>query len=242
MNNRSIGEESQPLPGLLLASASPRRRQLMATLGLPFKAVVSPLDEEQLEEHYTGPAEELGRWLAERKAEAALTLPEAAGSLIVAADTTVILDGISQGKPRDAAHARTILRRLRGRWHQVITGVAIAFPASGPGSSDGSHQALIRSSQCVTPVLMRSYSDEEIEAYIASGDPLDKAGAYGIQNPNFQLPEQIAGCYLNVVGFPLCTLSALLQTGGFRLPALVQPGSPCPWSERCLLQPEKSMI
>ncbi|MBX5449294.1 Maf family protein [Thermogemmatispora sp.] len=241
MKERSC-EGRQRLPVVLLASASPRRRQLMAQLGLPFKVAVPPLDEEQLERGYAGPAEELGRWLAERKAEAALTLPEAAGCLVVTADTTVILDGVSQGKPHDADHARSILRRLRGRWHQVVTGVAIALPAQGQ------QPAVIRSSQCVTPVLMRSYSEEEIEAYIASGDPLDKAGAYGIQNPDFQLPERIAGCYLNVVGFPLCTLSALLQASGLILPtpptglAKSQPGHLCPWSERCLLQPGKSMI
>ncbi|WP_052887993.1 Maf family protein [Thermogemmatispora carboxidivorans] len=249
MNDQMSSEGSQRPPVLLLASASPRRRQLMAQLGLPFKVAVSPLDEEQLEASYKGPAEKLGRWLAEQKAEAALALPEAAGCLVVTADTTVILDGISQGKPRDAAHAREILRRLRGRWHQVITGVAVALPRSADetGKSGGHHdqrQALISSSQCVTPVLMRAYSDEEIETYIASGDPLDKAGAYGIQNPAFQLPERIAGCYLNVVGFPLCTLSTLLQAGGFSLPAHAQPlpGSRCPWSEHCLLSAGKSMI
>jgi septum formation protein len=252
MNNQRTSEGnggSQRLPVLLLASASPRRRQLIAQLGLPFKVTVSPLDEEWLEARYDGPAEELGRWLAERKAEAALALPEAADCLVVTADTTVILDGISQGKPRDAAHARAILRRLRGRWHQVITGVAVAFPtrrdeASASGAYQGQKPALIRSSQCVTPVLMRAYSDEEIEAYIASGDPLDKAGAYGIQNPDFQLPERIAGCYLNVVGFPLCTLSALLEANGFTLPAPVppSPGRFCPWSEHCLPPARKSMI
>src|SRR5579875_1145812 len=156
MNDRGC-EGRQRLPVVLLASASPRRRQLMAQLGLPFKVAVPPLDEEQLESGYTGPAEELGRWLAERKAEAALTLPEAAGCLVVTADTTVILDGVSQGKPHDADHARTILRRLRGRWHQVITGVALAVPSQGQEASEsgaaGEEQrsAVIRSGQCVTP-------------------------------------------------------------------------------------------
>jgi septum formation protein len=219
-------------PQLLLASASPRRRELITRLGLPFRVCVPPLDETTLEESYRGPAEELGRWLAERKAEAALQLPEAAGRLVVTADTTVILDGVSQGKPRDAAHAREILLRLRGRRHQVITGVAIARIG-----------APIRSASCITPVLMRSYSEEELAAYIASGDPLDKAGAYGIQNPRFQLPERIEGCYLNVVGFPLCTLVRLLIAEGF---ALVSPSRQdslrCPWSEKCLLKPQPGMI
>jgi septum formation protein len=222
---------THPAPVLLLASASPRRRQLIARLGLPFEVGVSPLDEEALERCYNGPAEDLGRWLAERKAEAALQLPASAGRVVVTADTTVILDGVSQGKPRDAAHAREILLRLRGREHQVITGVAIGLPEQLGGPQ-------IRSAQCVTPVLMRPYSEAEISAYIASGDPLDKAGAYGVQYPDIHLPERISGCYLNVVGLPLCTLAALLGASGVQTPAL-SPASGrddgrCPWSERCL--------
>jgi MAF protein len=131
-----------------------------------------------------------------------LMQPETTNRLIVTADTTVLLDDKVLGKPRDGEHARELLLALRGRWHRVVTGVAVSTLIDG--------QIHLRSGSCTTAVLMRQYSEEEIAAYIASGDPLDKAGAYGIQNTTFQLVERIDGCYLNVVGLPLCTLIALL--------------------------------
>ncbi|MBA2285805.1 MAG: septum formation protein Maf [Ktedonobacteraceae bacterium] len=211
---------------LLLASASPRRRQMITKLGLPVTVAVSPFDEEDATARYSGPAEDLGRWLAEHKARAALTLPEAIDHLVVASDTTVLLDGADLGKPRDATHARELLLTLRGRWHHVVTGVAVARQVDDA--------TILRSASCTTPVLMRAYSEQEIADYIATGDPLDKAGAYGIQHPTFQLTERINGCYLNVVGLPLCLLTTLLAEFGISpIPPAHQPGS-CPWSERCL--------
>jgi septum formation protein len=216
---------------LLLASASPRRRQLLPLLGLPFATCVSPVDEDETQERYRGPIEGLARWLAEHKARGALTLDEAAHHIVITADTTVLLDGKVLGKPRDKAHARELLLSLRGRWHQVVTGVAVSRLIDG--------KAEIHSASCCTPVLMSPYSEELIAAYIATGDPLDKAGAYGIQHPEFQLPERINGCYLNVVGLPVCTLVTLLAKFGV-YPERVgrnETGCPgCPWSAKCKVE------
>lgn len=213
---------------LVLASASPRRRQLLALLGLPYTVSISPIDEETTQEHYQGPSEGLAQWLAEHKARGALTLPETADALVITADTTVLLDSEVLGKPRDRTHARQLLLSLRNRWHHVVTGVSVSKLYHGKPE--------IRSASCTTPVLMRPYSEEEVTAYIATGDPLDKAGAYGIQHPDFQPTARINGCYFNVVGLPLCILVQLLNTFD------VQPGTVrhrdrnCPWSERCKVQ------
>jgi septum formation protein len=212
---------------LLLASASPRRRQLIKQLGLPVEVAVSPIDEDAVQAHYVGPIEEFAKWTAHQKVVGALTLPAAQGRLVIGADTTVILDKEILGKPRDTTHAYELLSALRGRWHQVVTGLVVA------GVQDGERRVV--SESCTTPVLMRSYSDAEIEDYIASGDPMDKAGAYGIQHPQFQPTERIAGCYLNVVGLPLCTLSKLLAQFGCTFDAAKHPKRACRWSERCLI-------
>lgn len=210
---------------LLLASASPRRRHILTLLGLPFTVAVAPTDEDAITARFQGPIDNLAQWLAEEKALAALTLPEAADRLVITADTTVLLEGKVLGKPQNEAHARELLLSLRGRLHYVVTGVAVSC------LMDGIPQ--IRSESCITPVLMRPYSEGEIDAYIATGDPLDKAGAYGIQHPMFQPTERIEGCYLNVVGLPLCVLVDLLAE--FKVYPVVHahPGSPCPWSEKC---------
>jgi len=213
---------------LLLASASPRRRQIVSLLGLPFIVGVPPFDEDAAQEHYQGPIEGLGEWLARQKAVATLTLPEAATRLVITADTTVLLEREVLGKPRDEAHARELLLSLRGRWHHVVTGVAVSRLV------DGTPQ--IYSASCTTPVLMRPYSEAEIRAYIATGDPLDKAGAYGIQHPEFQPTERINGCYPNVVGLPLCVLVNLLAEFNVHPTAQGLTGTACPWSERCLLR------
>jgi septum formation protein len=187
---------------LLLASASPRRRQIISTLKLPFTVGISLANEEALEKTYQGPSEGLAQWLAAHKALMMLMQPEAANRLVVTADTTVLLDDKVLGKPRDDKHARELLLALCGRWHQVVTGVVVSTLIDG--------HIQLRGASRTTPVLMRAYSEEEITAYIASGDPLDKAGAYGIQNAAFQPTERIDGCYLNVVGLPLCVLTDLL--------------------------------
>jgi septum formation protein len=217
-----------PLP-LLLASASPRRRQILERLGLPYTMCTPPVDEDAAQKRFRGPVEELAQWLAKHKAAETLKLPEAAGRLVITADTTVLLNGEILGKPRDKAHARELLLALRGRWHHVITGIAVSRKVNG--------QHRIQATSCITPVLMRNYSLAEINAYIASGDPLDKAGAYGIQNPTFQPTRSIDGCYLNVVGLPCCVLVDLLaEFNVFPVIAgqrLDDQELACPWSEKC---------
>jgi len=215
---------------LLLASASPRRRQILSLLGLPFEVCVSPVDEEAIQERYQGPIEGLAQWLAERKAVAAHMLPQAAGRLVITADTTVLLNGEVLGKPRDKAHARELLLALRNRWHHVVTGVSVSRRIED--------QLQIQSASCTTPVFMRPYSEEDIAAYIATGDPLDKAGAYGIQHPGFQPTGHINGCYLNVVGLPLCILVDLLKGFGVYPATEGRKAAGCPWSERCKLNKE----
>lgn len=211
---------------LLLASASPRRRQILSRLGLPFSICISPADEEALQKEYQGNIAGLAEWTATHKAMAALTLPEAAHRLVITADTTVLLDGEVLGKPRDKAHARELLLSLRGRWHHVVTGVVVCTMING--------KLQLCSRSCDTPVLMRPYSEEEVDAYIATGDPLDKAGAYGIRHPEFQPTERIKGCYLNVVGLPLCILVDLLAEFNVQPATEGRKGPGCPWSEYCL--------
>jgi len=212
---------------LVLASTSPRRRQIIASLGLPVTFCVPPVDEDAAELRYRGPAEEMAQWLAKHKLASVHTLPEFADCMIIAADTTVLLNDRLLGKPRDEAHARELLLALRGRWHHVVTGIAVSYILDGKRQMGGA--------SCITPVLMRSYSEAEIAAYIASGDPLDKAGSYGIQHPGFQPTARINGCYLNVVGLPLCVLVDLMVEFNV-YPVLPQNDwEGCPWSDRCLL-------
>ena len=149
--------------------------------------------------------------LARAKANAVLE-PFAPGTCVVAADTAVV-DGESVlGKPADAADAIRMLQRLRGRTHQVYTGLAVLRPDMGQILTD----------VCVTDVPMRGYSDEEIHAYVASGDPLDKAGAYAIQHAGFHPVQEMTGCYAAVMGMPLCHLLRLLN----RIQASSQPDLP----------------
>jgi MAF protein len=219
-----------PLP-LLLASASPRRKQILQLLGLPYTVCAPPVDEDEAQKRFRGPVEELAPWLAKHKAAEVLKSQETAGRLVITADTTVLLNGEILGKPRDKAHARHLLLMLRGRWHHVVTGIAVSRKI------DGQHS--IQATSCITPVLMRNYSVAEIDAYIASGDPMDKAGAYGIQHPNFQPTRHIDGCYLNVVGLPLCVLVDILADFNVYpiLTGQKQNGQAiaCPWSEKCSL-------
>ena len=219
---------SQSPVNLLLASASPRRRQMIRLLGMPFITAVVSDDEEEAQQRYRGPSEEMAEWLAKHKAAAALKLPQAAGRLVIAADTTVVLGNDVLGKPQNAEHALDLLRTLRGRWHHVISGVVVCSTIKG--------RTVMHSDSCITPVLMRNYSDAEILAYIATGDPMDKAGSYSIQHPTFQPTEQIDGCYMNVVGLPLCTVTDLLaEFGVYPERQHIRTDTPCPWSEKCQL-------
>jgi septum formation protein len=188
------------MPLLLLASNSPRRRQLLALGGWMFGVDVSDTDESLLPKESP---EAYVRRLAEAKARAVVSRARSE-HIIIGADTSVVIDSEILGKPANADEAREMLRRLRGRTHQVYTGIATLRMEDSKLLTD----------VCVTDVPMRAYSDDEIEAYIISGDPLDKAGAYGIQNPDFQPVARMEGCYASVMGLPLCHLTALLRRMG----------------------------
>jgi septum formation protein len=206
--------ESQPVSeknNLVLASNSPRRRQLLALGGWSFSVHVADVDESQR------PVEAPGDYvlrLAEMKARRSA---ETAGDdkLVIAADTAVVDAGDILGKPVDERDAVRMLNRLRGHTHQVYTGLALLRTSDSRLLTDLS----------VTDVLMRAYSDNEIETYVRSGDPLDKAGAYGIQHPGFQPVESLGGCFASVMGLPLCRLTWLL--GQFNIPPESSVGIRC---------------
>ena len=190
---------------LVLASESPRRRELLGGLGVPFSVIPSKICESKIASDDPG---RLVEELARHKAEAvAAELPSSQESLVIGADTIVVLNGIVLGKPKDEADAVTMLQRLSGCWHQVFTGIAVTQSVSG--CSLYSHE--------VTAVKFRSLSAEEIAAYVATKEPLDKAGAYGIQGKGALLVERIDGCYFNVVGLPLVKLAGLLARFGVHL-------------------------
>ncbi|MBM4117746.1 septum formation protein Maf [bacterium] len=184
---------------LVLASASPRRRELLAGLGFAFRVLPSDYHEDDAGR---APAE-AARAHALGKAEAvALAAP---GALVIGADTLVIVDGLALGKPRDGAEAAAMLRRLSGREHAVITGLALA-------RYEPACQRLIsRVEASETAVRLRALSGAEIAAYVASGEPPDKAGAYGIQGLAAQFVTGITGCYFNVMGLPLALLTDMLR-------------------------------
>lgn len=188
----------------ILASGSPRRRDLLTVLGRPFEVVKSDIDETCRPDEY--PLEYVERMAMEKSATVLASLGNS-GSLptvLIAADTIVIapIGDVVLGKPADAAEARNTLRLLRGQTHTVATAVSIALRDSG--------MTMRLNAVCTTHVAMRDYTDDEIEAYIATGDPFDKAGAYAIQHAGFAPVQAIDGCYSNVVGFPLCVVREML--------------------------------
>ncbi len=185
---------------LLLASGSPRRRELVRWLGYPVRVQVPQVDESLRAGE--APAAYVTR-LARAKA-LALAPQAAADEIVLAADTVVVDRGRILGKPRDAAHAAAMLRALRGRAHQVLTGFTLLWPAR-----DRAHSEVVTST-----VHMRALSDAEIQAYIASRDPLDKAGAYAVQNTTFRPVARVEACFANVVGLPVCAVARALMAWG----------------------------
>ena len=181
----------------VLASSSPRRRRLLQGIGLAFEVDVSDVDEE-VDVGLT--PEALVQHLAQKKAAAvAARHPEA---LTLGADTVVVLEGDVLGKPADADEARAMLRRLGGATHRVFTGLALLHPASGR----------CRTAYEETRVTFGPLTEREIERYVASGSPMDKAGGYGIQDDHGALfVARIDGDYYNVVGLPLHRLYRLLR-------------------------------
>ena len=190
---------------LILASSSPRRAEILREAGIAFEVRATEIDETALSGET---ALEMVARLAEAKARAAAARIGAGlrDCIVVGADTTVELGGEILGKPRDSAHAREMLSRLSGRTHHVLTGIFL-LRLSGNAT-----RATVEKSA----VTVAALSEIEIDAYVASGEPLGKAGAYAIQGLAGRYIPRIEGCYFNIVGLPLARLYALLQEMGWQ--------------------------
>jgi MAF protein len=197
---------------LVLASASPRRRTLIALLGLEWRVAPADIDEEAhlLSEPMVGAVN-----VAVAKARA---VRADADELVVAADTLVVVDDDVLGKPATPGEARAMLERLRAGAHRVLTGVALA-------GGDLAWAGVVD-----TRVVMRDYAAAEVEAYIARGEPFDKAGGYAVQDATFRPVARLEGCYLNVVGLPLCATAAGLNALGVSVAAA--GSAPCAYCDR----------
>lgn len=188
----------------MLASGSPRRRQVLEQLGLTFEALAAPAGVETPWDGSEEPTSFAVR-LARRKAAAVAELRRE--SVVLAADTIVVLDGEVLEKPADQADARRMLARLAGREHRVHTGAAVVAPGGGDGTGATGLET--------TRVRFRPLAPEEIARYVATGEPLDKAGSYGIQGFGAALVESVRGCYFNVMGFPVVRILGLLDEVGY---------------------------
>lgn len=210
---------------LILASSSPRRRELLGNLNIPFDIRKPDVDETRHpDETPFAYVERVGMDKAAaiaRQIQHEDALIVAADTIVVAADTIgVTAQGVLLGKPTDSADARAMLQMLRGRMHLVSTSIVFCVVSAN-------HDApLMRTRSSLTRVTMRDYTDAEIDAYIASGDPMDKAGSYAIQHPIFRPVARIAGCYTNVVGLPLCEVKRGLAA--FGLLESAPEGCDCP--------------
>lgn len=194
--------KTRPAGQVILASTSPRRSRILALLGIPFQVI----DPGIVETPVPGkrPADEAAYW-ALRKAEAvAAGFPDA---VVIGGDTLIDLDGEKIGKPRDAPEASDTLKRLSGRTHLVVSGVAGAWP-----------EGFRTTSVETVTVRMRPFSEEEIQNYILTGEPMDKAGAYSIQGGGARFIEGIEGDYLATVGLPLRAVAGILREAGLELP------------------------
>ena len=184
------------MSGLILASKSPRRRELLKLLGYPFKITVSGIEENTIEEE--APAQHVMR-LSELKARDAGSRYQ--NGIVIGSDTIVVLDGEILGKPAASEEAVEMLMRLQGRTHTVFTGFALLNVEDGRLMSDYES----------TEVTMRELTENLIKQYIATGEPLDKAGSYGIQGYGSALVTSIKGCYFTVMGLPLAKLMEALN-------------------------------
>jgi len=199
-------------PHLVLASGSPRRRELLGRLGVAFTIRVPDVDEQpEPDEDPVAYVERLARAKAKAASATATAHP---GEVVLAADTTVVLGGTILGKPTDEADARVTLRALSGRTHQVHTGVAVHGPSG------------MTSSVTTTSVTFRELGRVEIADYVATGDPLDKAGAYGIQGDAGRFVARLDGSLSNVVGLPRAQTAALLAGAGLATVTWGPPRSP----------------
>jgi septum formation protein len=172
---------------LILASASPRRRELLTQAGYRFQVEASSVAESRR------PGEDAIRFATRHQSSAERVT-------VLGADTVVVCDGEVMGKPADAAEATRMLLLLSGRTHQVVTGVAVVW---APGSAEVAAE--------LTQVTMRTLSPQEVSDYVAGGEPMDKAGAYAIQGYAGRWIPRISGCYFNVVGLPLALVTSLLE-------------------------------
>lgn len=200
--------ESPYLPKLVLASASPRRQELITLLGLPVQILPSRVDEDTPD--YWTPTE-IVEGLSIRKALAVkseMTETSEGHLIIVGSDTIVVLNGNVMGKPRDAEEAEQMLHQLSGQVHKVYTGITCIRVSD----------AKTVTSHRITKVRMRQLTEGQISRYVATGEPMDKAGAYGIQELGSVLVDSIEGCYFNVVGLPLSLLSVLLEQFDITIP------------------------
>ena len=178
---------------LILASASPRRKELLGLYGIPFTVRAADIDETM--DPDKPPFDEVARLSREK----ALAVPREPEDVVVAADTIVVCDGIVLGKPRDEAHAIEMLSLLSGRAHQVMTGCTVLR-----GQKDETFTE-------VTDIHFRPLSHGEIRRYVATGEPMDKAGAYGIQGGAALFCQRMEGDYYNVMGLPVCALGQVLK-------------------------------
>ena len=197
----------------------------MSFIGLPFDVASADVDEsldpdESPKDYVLRLAEAKARALAgggpprgppphPRRPLSLWERAEGEGRLIIGSDTAVVDAGETLGKPRDKGEAESMLRQLRGRTHQVYTGIALYDETSDK----------VFSELCVSDVPMREYSDAEMDAYISTGDPMDKAGGYAIQNGAFAPVEHFDGCFASVMGFPLCHLTRSLKKAGIEIDA-----------------------
>jgi len=187
---------------LILASNSPRRKELLSLYGWTFEVLPANVDETRQ------PLESPAVYVRRLAVQKAVEVAHEQKGLIIAADTIVVDGDELLGKPVDEVDAHRMLTKLRSRSHQVFTGIALFDLDTGQ-----TYDAI-----CQTDVPMRDYSDGEISAYIATGDPMDKAGAYAIQHAGFHPVEGLAGCFASVMGLPLCHLMVGLSTLGFDVP------------------------
>ncbi|MDI9514441.1 MAG: septum formation protein Maf [Clostridiaceae bacterium] len=195
------------MPKLILASASPRRKDLLKQIGLEFEAYPADIDENSLGYMDAGKyAEEMSR----RKA--LMVAKDFYGAtdeehLILGADTTVEIDGTILGKPEDYDDAVRMLESIQGKWHRVITGITLV---------NAKNREVLTDSE-MTRVKIRSMTPEMIQAYLRTGESLDKAGAYGAQGYGSLIVERVEGCFFNVIGLPIYKLSRLLEQQGFKM-------------------------
>ncbi len=194
-NNQASQERSITIPKLILASASPRRAEILRSVGWPFEALPAHIDESREDSEK---ADAYVERIALAKAEAVAS--RCPGSLVLGADTVVVIEGQILGKPSDEGDANRMLRALNGRRHQVLTGVALVNGATG--QSRVAHE--------VTDVTFAEMSEEEINWYVSTREPMDKAGAYAIQGHGALFIKEIRGDYFNVVGLPVRLLYRLI--------------------------------